>query len=344
MDRRLMLAVAGSGKTTHIIEQLNLEQRFLIVTYTDNNVAHIKKAIIKKFGYEPQNITLLSYFQFLIRVCYRPFLKSKIKAKGITWEMPNAKTLKFKRTDERFYMTHNRYLYHNRIAKLCQERCLDFIKKRLERFYDYFMFDEIQDLGGHDFNLIIGLLPIKMNILFVGDFFQHTFDTSKDGNVNKSLYSDKKKYLKMWNKSGLTIDTTTLNYSHRCSPTICNFVTNKLGIDMKSHRKDEVSILYVSDKEQAVELYKDDTKVKLFFSDSRKYDCYSCNWGASKGLDNFVDICIVLNATTLKAYQNGKFSKLASSTRNKLYVACTRARGNVYFIPCEFIGKFKQSI
>ena len=113
---------------------------------------------------------------------------------------------------------------------------------------------------------------------------------------------------------------------------------------MKSHRKDEVSILYVSDKEQAVELYKDDTKVKLFFSDSRKYDCYSCNWGASKGLDNFVDICIVLYATTLKAYQFGKFSKLASSTRNKLYVACTRARGNVYFIPCEFIGKFKQSI
>ena len=73
MDRLLMLAVAGSGKTTYIINKLDLEHRFLIVTYTDNNVAHIKKAIIKKFGYEPQNITLLSYFQFLIRVCYRPF-------------------------------------------------------------------------------------------------------------------------------------------------------------------------------------------------------------------------------------------------------------------------------
>ena len=112
---------------------------------------------------------------------------------------------------------------------------------------------------------------------------------------------------------------------------------------MKSHRKDEVSILYISNKEQAIELYKDDTKVKLFFSDSRKYDCYSYNWGASKGLDRFVDVCIVLNVSTLKAYQNNKLTQLASSTRNKLYVACTRARGNIYFIPYNFINEFKQS-
>lgn len=59
-----MLAVAGSGKTTHIIEQLNLERRFLIVTYTDNNVAHIKKAIIKKFGYEPQTSHSYHIFNF----------------------------------------------------------------------------------------------------------------------------------------------------------------------------------------------------------------------------------------------------------------------------------------
>lgn len=337
-----MLAVAGSGKTTHIIEQLNLERRFLIVTYTDNNVAHLRKSIIKKFGYEPQNITLLSYFQFLIRVCYRPFLKSEIKAKGVTWNMPDARTLKFKRTDAQFYMTRNRYLYHNRIAKLCQERCLEHIRKRLERFYDYFMFDEIQDLGGHDFNLITGLLPINIDVLFVGDFFQHTFDTSRDGIVNKSLYNDKKKYLKKWNKSGLNIDTKTLNYSHRCSPTICDFVTNKLGIDMKSHRKDEVSILYVSNKDKAIELYLDDKKVKLFFSESNKYDCYSYNWGASKGLDDFIDICIVLNPNTLRSFKNNNFTKLAPSTRNKLYVACTRAKGNIYFIPNDFVSKFKH--
>ncbi len=344
MDRRLMLAVAGSGKTTYIINKLDLEHRFLIVTYTDNNVAHIKKAIIKKFGYEPQNITLLSYFQFLIRVCYRPFLKSKIKANGIIWKMPAPNTLKLKRTNDLFYMTQNGYLYHNRIAKLCQERCLVFVKNRLERFYDYFMFDEIQDLGGHDFNFVIRLLPLNINVLFVGDFFQHTFDTSKDGNTNKGLYDDIKKYLQKWNKSKLIIDTTTLNSSHRCSPTICDFVTNELGINIKSHRKDNEYIQLISNKEQAIKLYQDDTKVKLFFSDSRKYNCYSYNWGASKGLDDFVDICIILNATTLKAYKNKKLTELAPSTRNKLYVACTRAKGNIFFIPSKFVDEYKQTI
>lgn len=57
MDRRLMLAVAGSGKTTYLINKLNLEQRFLIVTYTDNNLANIRQRIINTFGHVPQNIS-----------------------------------------------------------------------------------------------------------------------------------------------------------------------------------------------------------------------------------------------------------------------------------------------
>ena len=61
MDRRLMLAVAGSGKTTYLINKLNLEQRFLIVTYTDNNLANIRQRIINTFGHVPQNITPVSY-------------------------------------------------------------------------------------------------------------------------------------------------------------------------------------------------------------------------------------------------------------------------------------------
>ena len=75
MDRRIILAVAGSGKTTFLINKLNLDKRFLIITYTENNVAHIRSGIINRFGYMPTNINVLSFFQFLIHVCYRPFLK-----------------------------------------------------------------------------------------------------------------------------------------------------------------------------------------------------------------------------------------------------------------------------
>ena len=192
MDRRLILAVAGSGKTTFLINTLDLDKRYLIVTYTENNVAHIRRCIINKFGYIPTNIKLLSYFQFLIHICYRPFLKDRCNAKGITWRMPENWTLYKK--GQLHYMTSYQYLYHNRIAKLCATTCKDMIKDRIEKYYDYFMFDEVQDLGGHDFNLIQAITPTKINCLFVGDFYQHTFDTSKDGNVNKNLYKNYKKF------------------------------------------------------------------------------------------------------------------------------------------------------
>ena len=69
------------------------------------------------------------------------------------------------------------------------------------------MFDEVQDLGGHDFNLITAILPLSIDVFFVGDFFQHTFDTSKDGNVNISLYKDINLYIKIWKKTKLFIST-----------------------------------------------------------------------------------------------------------------------------------------
>ena len=34
-----------------------------------------------------------------------------------------------------------------------------------------------------------------MNTIYVGDFYQHTFDTSRDGNVNANLHRDLNKYI-----------------------------------------------------------------------------------------------------------------------------------------------------
>lgn len=343
MDRKLILAVAGSGKSSFMIDKLNLDQRFLLVTYTENNVANLTQKIIHKFGYEPQNITLLSYFQFLIRVCYRPFLKDAIQARGIYWKTPDKYTLMLKRDNPKFFMTSDRYIYHNRLAKLCQDNCLIDIRERLERFYDCFMFDEIQDLGGHDFNFITALFPLKMEVFFVGDFYQHTFDTSNDGVVNKSLYKQYSQYIKKWKNTGISIDTQTLDKSYRCSPSICRFVTKQLGISIDSHRSDEVQITMVEEENEAVKLYYDKNIVKLFLQESYKYNCYAINWGASKGLDDFSDICVILNATTLKAFKTDNFADLSSETRNKLYVACTRAKGNIYFVPHNLVKKFKQN-
>ena len=83
-----MLAVAGSGKTTYLISLLNLEQRFLLVTYTRNNYEHLKRSVIRKFGYFPENIKVLKYFQFVYSFCYKPFCGLDKRANGICFKQP----------------------------------------------------------------------------------------------------------------------------------------------------------------------------------------------------------------------------------------------------------------
>jgi len=52
---------------------------------------------------------------------------------------------------------------------------------------------------------------------------------------------------------------------------------------------------------------------------------------------------VVLNPTTLKAYDSGNLADLAPTTKNKLYVACTRAKGNLYFISELALKKYKKN-
>ena len=340
MDKRLILAVAGSGKTTYLVNQMDLMKRFLIVTYTNNNVNNIRNAIIKKFGYFPNNIKLKSYFQFLISFCFNPFVKDKCKAKGVTYKGPSNSFIKSDKIQ--YYLSSNRCLFHNRIAKLCQTINLtELISKRIDKYFDCFFFDEIQDLASHDFDLISKIIPKNAQTIFVGDFYQHTFDTSRDGNKNKSLYDDIKEYCKKWVKAGLQIDTITLGNSWRCTQTTCDYVRNNLGIEIHSHKNDSSTIRFIDNQEDVDTLTQNNVPM-LFLQEHSKYSCFGMNWGESKGLDDFIDIGIVLNKTTLALYQKKQLNQLAPSTKNKLYVACTRAKRNLFFIPYNLLVKYKQ--
>ena len=87
MDKRVIFAVAGSGKTTHIVDSLSKEKRSLIVTYTVVNKENLRKKIEKKYnGVWPDNITLMTYFSFLFRFCYKPFMADLIPARGVVFD------------------------------------------------------------------------------------------------------------------------------------------------------------------------------------------------------------------------------------------------------------------
>lgn len=140
---------------------------------------------------------------------------------------------------------------------------------------------------------------------------------------------------------GMTVDTKTLNKSYRCSPTICDFVTDSLGIEILSHRKDGVRIVTVTDQEFADRVFENDDIIKLFYQEGYKYPCYSKNWGETKGEDKYHDVCVVLNNTTEANFKNNTLSYLNPMTKNKLYVAITRAKGDLYFISEKMFKKYK---
>jgi hypothetical protein len=198
------------------------------------------------------------------------------------------------------------------------------------------LIDEIQDFAGNDFNLLKHISKAPINHIYVGDFYQHTFDTSRDGNTNSGLYKNQNSYLKEFELLGMHIDTSSLSKSYRCSPTVCNFISEQLGISIQSHRTENTEVIFINDKAKATQLVGDKNVVKLFYQEHHKYGCFSRNWGESKGEDKYYDVCVVLNKTTLNNYNQGKLKELAEITRNKLYVAFSRTRNNLYLLPYTF--------
>lgn len=343
MDKEIILAVAGSGKTSLIVTKLNLEERFLLITYTINNTKNLKKSIIRKFGHFPPNIELYSYYNFLYSFCLRPFLAYKIKPKGIFWEPTPKFTDRFRLDHPLRYMTKGRMLYHNRIAKLLEQcEILDDINNRLTKYYDHLLIDEVQDFAGHDFNLLISVLKSDIKILLVGDFYQHTFDTSRDGRTNSTLHNDFGKYQERFTTQKMEIDKEHLNKSHRCTKSVCEFISSQLGIKIESHKSIDSTLAFISDKDDVKKIFNDDSIVKLFYRENYKYQCYSRNWGDCKGENHYNDVCVVLNKTSMEHYKKGKLTELKPVSKNKLYVACSRANNNLYLIDESEIKHLKK--
>lgn len=99
------------------------------------------------------------------------------------------------------------------------------ITNRLEKYFDELIIDEIQDIGGRDFNFLEAIMEANINMLFVGDFYQHTFDTSRDGATNSTLFNSKAKYESRFTAKGFICDNTSLVNSWRCSKNVCQFYT-----------------------------------------------------------------------------------------------------------------------
>lgn len=77
MDKRVVFAVAGSGKTTLLVELLREDSRALVLTHSVNNETHLRAGIIHRFGFLPNGIRVMTWFEFLHGFCCRPLLQHR---------------------------------------------------------------------------------------------------------------------------------------------------------------------------------------------------------------------------------------------------------------------------
>ncbi len=73
MDKKLILAKAGSGKTYKICEMLDENKNNIIISYTNNNIKNIESELFERFGYIPKNTRVMTFHSFIYRYLIRPY-------------------------------------------------------------------------------------------------------------------------------------------------------------------------------------------------------------------------------------------------------------------------------
>lgn len=344
-EKRLIHAVAGSGKTRTIIETIDPAKRNLIITYTENNQEVLKSRLTDRFGWLPEKTHVFGVFEFLYSFCLTPYLGERLK--GINFNYKKVNLSDRNSIDGSMRVIHNQLSQALLNGSLRQgQNVINFDNSyldRIDRFFDNVFIDECQDFESYDFDWMLSLTNLQANVYLLGDFFQKTFSTSSSGNKGRSIHSDLNKWLTKIRNSNFEIDTDSLSESRRCPLKVCEFVKENLGIEITSsiESTEDERVIFIDSADQVDEIMRDDTIVKLFFQNSSKYNCISQNWGESKGTE-FRKVCVVLNKNTCEHYKKGTLNELAPSTKSKFYVACTRTLDRLYLISENDIKKYKN--
>ncbi|MEX1013916.1 MAG: UvrD-helicase domain-containing protein, partial [Candidatus Paceibacterota bacterium] len=201
-DNRLIIASAGSGKTTQIVQEaLSVsEGNVLITTYTQANEKEIKKKIIQKKKSIPSNITIQTWFSFLIQHGVKPYqgvlnddmfeidvrgLLLSQGESGIKYYLKRGKRqipISFKEEDEflRHFFSKDMKIYSDKLSKFVErvnKKTQGEVVSRVSRMFSYIFIDEVQDLAGYDLELIKQMFKSDSKILLVGDPRQVTYLT-----------------------------------------------------------------------------------------------------------------------------------------------------------------------
>lgn len=359
MAKRAILAVAGAGKTYYVCNTINPEKRNLILAFTHENIRNIRAELIKRFSCIPELTYIQTFESFLHQHCILPFTPSIRDhfqyygpfGKGVSLVEPEnlyqngSRNYSYiKKENIGHYITRSGMLYCSRLAELAlqtqlpplnsrKRRLTQKISARLDLLFDNIYIDEFQDFRLNNYKLVADLSKhlATSNILVVGDFYQHSVSARSNHGTPITKDTTLNDYINILQRLKFDIDTDSLMHSRRCPQEVCDFVSKKLNISIKSANINKGRIV-ICDYWKAQGLLANDEILKLVWKDADKCDFRAMNWGYSKG-STFPSVCVILTKDTDAILDEGFDSHaLPSSTRNKLYVALTRTKGDLYII------------
>ena len=227
MANHLTLAVAGSRKTQGIIEHcasMPHNRRGLVLTFTQTNQAELRNRLAKYAG-DHFGIVVSGWFAFLLREFARPFLPFRFpgeRVRGFNYDdRPHQMAKGYQR-----FLDSNGAVYACELARLAHE-LVDAsggaLLRRLECIYDEILIDEVQDLSGHDWEIIDVLLNSRIDVRMVGDIRQSVLSTNPRGAKNKQYaYAGAIRWFREREARGiLMIDESGTTW--RCHPKVAEF-------------------------------------------------------------------------------------------------------------------------
>ena len=352
MDNKLIIAAAGSGKTTELIRDSlqNNEIPTLITTYTEANANEIRNKYIKEVGCVPSNITIQTWFSLLIQHGIKPFQSYMFEEKVMGMILVSQQSAFRFRTKKGFpvywreeefykhYFTKDMKIYSDKLSKLvCKLNTVSEGKvvDRVSKMYPTIFIDECQDLAGYDLD-IIKLLSIHVSKLrLVCDPRQVTYLTHNERKYKKYRNGLIQDFIaNECKKIDFVIDRDSLSHSFRCNQLICDF-SNKLYPNIhqcdskqsKSTEHDGVFLVNIKDKEKYLNAF---NPIQLRWSIKNKSinpDFKIYNFGQSKGL-TFERVLIYPTENMINWLKDHN-SELNDETRAKFYVGLTRAKYSV---------------
>lgn len=347
-NNKLIIAAAGSGKTTRLVrEALSIKEgNVLITTFTEANEQEISKKILKGRKYIPKNITVQTWFSFLLQHGVRPYQGgvSDEKIKGLV--LVNEESVKYIPESDlnKHYFTRDRKIYSDKLSKFvikCNNESNGEVINRLSRIYAYIFIDEIQDLASYDLDILKLILESKTALNMVGDPRQVTYLThhaKKHSGYRNGKIQD---FIKeKCPRDICKIDPDSLKTSHRSNKIICGF-SSKLYPEYvkcepceceecRNNVPDHQGIFLIKNSDIDDYCKKYAPVTKLHYQASNFPDL---NYGASKGLT--FERVLIYPTTKIKQYlKNGKVATI-ESVKAKFYVAVTRAKYSVGIV-CDY--------